>query len=79
MAYKGIVRGRRIELEDDAALTEGTHVTIMAEEPATANVLEFPMTLQAWLQKARKLRAQLPETSDSVEILRPLREGRAGR
>jgi hypothetical protein len=79
MAYKGIVRERRIELEDEAALPEGTRVSVIAEEPDPGNILEFPMSLQAWLADARKVRAELPETGDSVDILRHLREGRASR
>jgi hypothetical protein len=35
------------------------------------------MTLKAWLQEARQIRAQIPQTSDSVKILRQLREERA--
>jgi hypothetical protein len=31
------------------------------------------MTLKEWLQEARQLRVKLPNTSDSVEILRQLR------
>lgn len=34
-------------------------------------------SLTAWLREARQLRARLPETSDSVEILRHLREERS--
>lgn len=33
--------------------------------------------LTKWLREARQIRARLPETSDSVEILRQLREERS--
>jgi ribosomal protein L19E len=35
--------------------------------------------LREWLTKARKVRAELPPTSDSVDILRGLREVRSRR
>ena len=38
---------------------------------------ERSSTLTEWLRVARQLRARLPETSDSVEILRQLREERS--
>ena len=39
--------------------------------------IERSPSLTAWLREARQLRARLPETSDSVEILRQLREERS--
>ena len=72
--YRGIVRGRLVELEDGALLPEGTRVTIIPEGPAD----EAP-SLGAWLHEARQLRAQLPLTSDSVEILEQIRQERADR
>ncbi len=41
--------------------------------------LERSASLTEWLREARQLRARLPETSDSVEILRQLREEPARR
>ena len=79
MTYKGVVKGNVIELKDDVALPEGTYVSVIPEEPVTVSVLEHPMTLKEWLQEARQVRAQLPKTSDSVEILRQFREERASR
>jgi hypothetical protein len=79
MTYKGIVKGKVIELEGEVALPEGMYVNIIPERPAMMNPLEYPTTLKEWLQGARQLRAQLPKTSDSVEILRQLRERRASR
>jgi hypothetical protein len=39
--------------------------------------IERSPSLTAWLREARQLRVRLPETSDSVEILRHLREERS--
>jgi len=79
MTYKGIVRGSVIELEGDVELPEGTRVSIIPEALHTAWVSPPAVTLHEWLSMARGLRAQLPLTSDSVDILRQLREGRASR
>jgi len=79
MTYRGIVRGNVIELEGGATLPEGTRVSVIPEQPMTINGTQHPMSLKAWLQEARQVRAQFPQTSDSVEILRELRERRASR
>lgn len=79
MTYKGIVKGNVIELEGKAILPEGTRVSIIPEQLVAVTVPPHPVTLQEWLQEARQVRAQLPKTSDSVEILRRLREERASR
>ncbi|MCI0487239.1 MAG: hypothetical protein L0229_11640 [Blastocatellia bacterium] len=71
--YKGIVRGGLIELENETVLPEGTRVRVIPEERAESSAL------QAWLQEARRLRAQLPVTGDSVEILRQIRQERTDR
>lgn len=72
MTYRGVAKGRIIELEGDVALPEGTRVSVVPEQPPTI------VTLKEWLQDARRLRAQLPKTSDSVDILRQMREVRSG-
>ena len=72
--YRGIVRGRSVELEDGALLPEGTRVTVIPEEPAGE-----AHSLGAWLREARQVRAQLPLASDSVEILGEIRQERADR
>jgi hypothetical protein len=79
VTYKGVVKGKVIELEGDVALPEGTRVDIIPEWPPAVNLRHHPMTLKEWLQEARQLRVQLPKTSDSAELLRQLREGRASR
>jgi hypothetical protein len=79
MPYQGIVKGHVIELEGEATLPEGTRVSIIPEPPIAVTVPQQAMTLKEWLQDARQVRAQLPKTSDSVELLRQLREERAHR
>lgn len=79
MTYKGIVKGKVVELEGDVTLPEGTRVHIIPEEMATVNIPESSLTLKAWLQEARQRRSQFPRTSDSVDILRQLREERTNR
>lgn len=77
MTYKGIVKGNVIELEGEATLPEGMCVSVIPEQPVTVGVPQHPMALKEWLREAHQVRAQLPKTSDSVEILRELRERRA--
>ena len=79
MTYKGVVKGKVIALQADVTLPEGTRVNVFPEEPVAVSVPEHPMTLKEWLQGARQTRAQLPQTSDAVAILRQLREERASR
>ena len=73
MTYKGVARGKIIELEGDVALPEGTRVSVVPEQRITV------ISLKEWLKEARQFRRQLPKTSDSVEILREMRERRASR
>lgn len=73
MTYKGVARGKTIELEGDVALPEGTRVSVVPEQRITV------ISLKEWLRRRAKLRQQLPKTSDSVEILREMRERRASR
>jgi hypothetical protein len=79
MIYKGIVKGHVIQLEDDVTLPDGMRVTVTPEEQTGNRVLQSSLSLQAWLHEARQVRAQLPKTSDSVDILHQLREERASR
>lgn len=73
MTYKGVAKGKIIELEGNVALPEGTRVSVVPEQPMTV------ITLKEWLKEARQFKAQLPKTSDSVDILRKMRETRAGK
>lgn len=79
MTYKGIIKGKMVVLEGDVILPEWTRVTVIPEETDTINISKPSLTLKTWLQEARQIRSQLPTTSDSVEILRQLREERADR
>lgn len=79
MTYKGVVKGKVIELEGEAALPEGLRVNVIPEGSVAASVPKHSMTLKEWLREARQVRIQLPRTSDSVEIVRQLREERASR
>jgi hypothetical protein len=79
MIYKGVVKGNVVQLEETVTLPEGMRVSVIPEEPSTSGSLQHPLTMQAWLHQARQVRAQLPKTSDSVDIPRQLREERASR
>lgn len=84
MAYKGIVKGHVIELEEEVTLPEGTRVSIIPEQPVTINGTQQPMSLKAWLQEARQVRAQLPrlvirwKSSESFERSAPADESNQG-
>lgn len=75
MAYKGTVKGGLIELEGEVTLPEGTCVSVIPEELVVVDIRASATTLKEWLLGARQVRALLPKTGDSVEILRQLREG----
>jgi hypothetical protein len=79
MTYRGIVKRGLIELEGEVTLPEGIRVSVTPEEPLAIDSRTSTMTLKEWLQEARQVRAQLPTTSNSTEILRRLREERANR
>lgn len=79
MTYRGVVKGNVVELEGDIAIPEGTRVCIIPEETGIFDVSQHALSLHEWLREARQVRSQLPKTSDSVEILRQLRERRASR
>ena len=79
MNYKGIVKGNVIELEGDAILPDGTRVRVIPESPMTTGAPQYASALHTWLWEARQLRAELPKTGNSVEILRQLRERRVDR
>ena len=62
---KGAVKYMAPDFDDSALFSLNSH-----EEEITADTA----TLRAWLNEARNMRAKLPLTSDSVDILRELRE-----
>jgi hypothetical protein len=65
---KGAIKYMARDFDDSALSSSSTH-----EEESTADTA----TLGEWLNKARNMRAELPLTSDSVDILRELREVRS--
>jgi hypothetical protein len=79
MVYKGKVRGGVVELEDDVELPEGSRVRVIPEERADEDADDEDFDLGKWLESAHELRATLPKTSDSTEILRQIRLDRASR
>jgi hypothetical protein len=79
MIYTGTVKRGLIELEGEVTLPEGARVSVILEESVAIDNRASAMTLKEWLQEARQIRAHLPKTGDSVEILRHLREQRADR
>jgi hypothetical protein len=79
MTYKGIVKRGLIELEGKVTLPEGARVSVIPEESLVIDDRASAMTLKEWLQEARPVRALLPKTDDSAQILRHLREERANR
>lgn len=65
---KGMVKYMAPDFDDAAFSSSSTHEEEFAADAAT---------LSEWLNEARNMRAELPLTSDSVEILRELREVRS--
>ena len=79
MTYTGTAHGRIVELEDGMTLPEGTRVRVIPEQTAVSSSSEETFSLAEWLEETWKVRAQLPVTSDSTEILRQMRIERASR
>ena len=83
MGYKGVVKDNVIVLEKGVKLPEGTEVEVNAQgwwmsEEAKRNATDRE-SFQKWLDECRKHRAQMPKTTDSVQIIREMREARANR
>lgn len=74
----GVVRGRRVELDPEVTLPEGTRVRVIPEETPPGGDRETVMSLGEWLRLAREGRSRRPMTSDSTDLVREMREGRAG-
>jgi len=49
----------------------------LADSTHEGEIITDNATLREWLNEARNMRAELPVTSDSVDILRELREVRS--
>ena len=76
MIYRGIVKRGLIELEGEVILPEGTRVSVIPKDPRAIDIQTSVIALKEWLQEVRQVRAQIPKTGDSEEILRRLREER---
>jgi hypothetical protein len=79
MTCRGVVRGRQVELEGEITLAEGTRVRVIPVDADVSTLSAGLTDLTEWLRQARQVRAALPETGDSAELLSALRVGRAQR
>ena len=83
MGYKGVVKDNVIVLENGVKLPEGTEVEVTAQgwwmsEEARRNATNKE-AFRRLLDECAELRKQMPETTDSVQIIRKMREERANR
>ena len=67
-SLKGTVKYMAPDFDDSPPSSLSTHEEEIAADTAT---------LRDWLHEARNMRAELPLTSDSVDLLRELREVRS--
>ena len=80
MGYKGVVKDNVIVLENGVKLPEGTEVEVTAQgwwmsEAAKRNATDKE-SFRKWLAGCNKHREQMEITTDSVEIIREMREAR---
>ena len=83
MGYKGVVKDNVIVLEKGVKLPEGTEVQVFPQgwwmsEEAMRNATD-KKAFERLLAECDRLREQMPETTDSVKIIREIREARANR
>ena len=83
MGYKGVVKDRVVVLEEGVELPEGVEVEVTVQgwwmsEEAKRNATDKE-SFRKLLDECAKLRKQMPKTTDSVEIIREMREARANR
>ncbi|HGE73065.1 TPA: hypothetical protein ENX78_19680 [Candidatus Poribacteria bacterium] len=83
MGYKGVVKDNAIVLEQGVKLPEGTEVEVIAQgwwmsEEARRNATD-KKSFKRLLDECDELRKQMPKTTDSVQIIREMREERANR
>ena len=83
MGYKGVVKDNVIVLEEGVKLPEGTEVEVMPQgwwmsEEAKRNATDKE-AFRKWLARCSKHRKQMPMTTDSVQIIREMREARTSR
>jgi len=83
MGYKGVVKDNVIVLEQGVKLPDGTEVEVIAHgwwmsEEARRNATD-KRAFKRWLAKCDRHRKRMKETTDSVQIIREMREERASR
>ncbi len=81
MRYKGIVKDGVIVLEEGMKLSEGTEVEVIIQswwmsEEAKRNATDKE-AFRRLLDERAELRKQMPETTDSVKIIRKMPEERS--
>jgi len=83
MGYKGVVKDSVIVLEKGVKLPEGTEVEVTTQgwwmsEEANRNATDKE-SFRKWLARCNKHREQMEITTDSVQIIREMREARTNR
>ena len=83
MGYRGVVKGNVVVLEKGVELPEGAEVEVTVQgwwmsEEARRNATDRE-SFRKLLDECVKLRKQMPKTTDSVQIIREMREARANR
>ncbi len=83
MGYKGVVKDNVIVLENGVKLPEGTEVEVTAQgwwmsEEAKLNATDKE-SFRKLLARCNKHREQMEITTDSVQIIREMREARTNR
>ena len=81
MRYKGIVKDGVIVLEEGMKLSEGTEVEVIIQswwmsEEAKRNATDKE-AFSRLIAECSKHRSHMPETTDSVQIIREMREERS--
>ena len=81
MGYKGVVKDNVVVLEQGIKLPEGAEVEVITQgwwmsEEAERNATD-KKAFKKLIDEYNKLREQMPETTDSVKIIREMREARA--
>jgi len=82
MGYKGVVKDNVIVLENGMKLADGTEVEVTVQgwwmsEEAKRNATDKE-SFRKLLDECNKHREQMELTTDSVEIIREMREARTG-
>ena len=83
MEYKGVVKDNVIVLEKGVKLPEGTEVEVITQgwwlsEEARRNATD-KASFKRWLARCDKHREQMEVTTDSVQIIREMRDERSNR